>query len=86
MTKEGDWYVFKGFVSDGQGFKFNAGNWDVNRGATGSVEPFEVTVGTAVEVVNNGKNLAVAAGTYDVYMNAATDKIFVMETGKTPAN
>lgn len=84
MSKKGDWYVFEGFVSDGQGFKLNAGSWDNNRGATGDVEPYAVTLGAAVEVVHNGKNLSVAEGTYDIYMNAATDKMFVVTPGETP--
>ena len=84
MTKENDWYVFKGFAADGNGFKFNAGDWSNNRGATGEVEPFEVTVNAAVEVVAGGKNLTVAAGTYDVYMNIETTQVYIMAEGLTP--
>ena len=84
MTKGAEWYVFKGFVSDGQGFKFNAGSWDINRGATGEVEPFELTANAEYEIVNNGKNFSIAAGTYDVYMNLETTKVYVMEQGLTP--
>lgn len=86
MTKSGDWYVFEGFVSDGGDFKLNAGTWDNNRGATGDVKPFPVTAGKAVDVVHDGQDMTVAAGTYDVYMNAATDKVYVMPVGQTPAN
>ena len=84
MTKEAEWYVFKGFVSDGLGFKFNAGSWDINRGATGEVEPFELTANTEYEIVANGKNFSIAAGTYDVYMNLETTAVYVMAEGLTP--
>ena len=84
MTKEAEWYVFKGFVADGDGFKFNAGSWDINRGATGDVEPFELTANTEYELVQNGKNFSIAAGTYDVYMNLETSAVYVMAQGLTP--
>ena len=80
FTKEGDWYVFKGFTADGQGVKFNAGSWDENRGGT------FVAANEAIAVAHNGSDMYVAAGTYDVYMNAATDTAYFMEVGKTPAN
>ena len=80
FTKEGDWYVFKGFTADGQGVKFNAGSWDENRGGT------FVAANEAIAVAHNGSDMFVAAGTYDVYMNAATDTAYFMEVGKTPAN
>ena len=84
MTKEGDWFVFKGFVADGDGFKFNAGSWDINRGATGDVEPFELAANTEYEIVANGKNFSIAAGTYDVYMSLDATKVYVMAEGLTP--
>ena len=79
MTVEGDWYVFKGFTADGQGVKLNAGNWDVNRGGT------FVAANEAIEVTQNGADMMVAAGTYDVYMNKAEDTVYFMEVGQTPA-
>ena len=80
FSKEGDWYVFKGFVADGQGVKFNAGSWDENRGGTFSA------ANTAISIAHNGADMFVTAGTYDVYMNAATDKAYFMTPGTTPAN
>ncbi len=79
MTKEGDWYVFKNFTADGQGVKFNAGNWDVNRGGEWT------SVGGEIAVTNGGSDIIVPAGTYDVYMNAAADKVYFMTVGETPA-
>mgnify|MGYP002519587487 CR=1 FL=1 len=84
MTKEAEWFVFKGFVADGDGFKFNAGSWDINRGATGDVEPFELAANTEYEIVANGKNFSIAAGTYDVYMSLDATKVYVMAEGLTP--
>ena len=40
----------------------------------------------AISIVNNGSDMYVTAGTYDVYMNAATDKAYFMTPGTTPAN
>ena len=80
LTKEGDWYVFKGFVADGQGVKFNAGSWDENRGGTFSA------ANKAISIAHNGSDMYVTVGTYDVYMNAATDTAYFMTPGTTPAN
>jgi hypothetical protein len=80
FTKEGDWYVFKGFVADGKGVKFNAGSWDENRGGTFS------GANKAISIAHNGSDMYVTAGTYDVYMNAATDTAYFMTPGTTPAN
>ena len=81
MTAENGWYVFKNFTADGQGVKFVAdANWSVNRGGT------FVAAGEAIAVEHNGSDMMVAAGTYDVYLNAAEDTAYFMEVGQTPAN
>lgn len=80
LIKEGDWYVCKNVTFDGQGVKFNAGSWSVNRGGT------FVAANEAIAVEHDGPDMLVAAGTYDVYMNAAADTAYFMEVGKTPAN
>ncbi len=80
MTKEGEYYVFKGLALEADGeVKFNAGGWDVNRGGAFSAN-------AALDAVQDGDNFKVAAGTYDVYMNLATDKAYFMTDGKTPAD
>ena len=79
FSKEGDWYVFKGFAADGQGVKFNAGSWDVNRGGT------FVAAGEAIEITQDGADMMVAAGTYDVYMNADASVAYFMTPGESPA-
>ncbi len=80
MTAENGWYVFKNFTADGQGVKFVADkNWAVNRGGAFTA------ANEAVAVAQDGENMMVAAGTYDVYLNAAEDTAYFMEPGKTPA-
>ena len=78
FSKEGDWYVFKGFTADGQGVKLNAGSWDVNRGGE------FVAANEAIAIAQDGKDMMVAAGTYDVYMNADATELYFMEEGKSP--
>ena len=80
LTKDGEYYVFKGFTLDADNeVKFNAGGWDVNRGGSFSVN-------AAVDAVQDGDNFKVPAGTYDIYLNAAADKAYFMTDGKTPAD
>lgn len=86
--EDGKWFVLKGFVADGQGFKFHAAgddNWAVNRGAEGDVEPAVAPVGEAFTLVANGKNISLSAGTYDVYVSSAFDKVMFMAEGEAPA-
>ena len=81
MTKEGDWFVFKGFAANGNGVKFVAdASWSVNRGGE------FVEAGAAIELTQNGSDMMVAAGTYDVYLNADASVGYFMTPGATPAN
>lgn len=80
MTKEGSWYVFKGFTTTGGEMKFYSGGWSVNRGGTFTA------VNEAVALTEGGSNINLPAGTYDVYMNAARDQAYFMEPGKSPAS
>ena len=63
--------------------RYNNG-WDINAGAAGEVEPFAVTVGEELALVGGGKNLSAPAGTYDIYFNADSYKMWVMNPGETP--
>lgn len=78
MTKEGSWYVFKGFTTTGGEMKFYSGGWSVNRGGTFTA------VNEAVALTEGGGNINLPAGTYDIYMNAAKDQAYFMEPGKSP--
>ena len=81
MTYSAGWHVFTNFTlpTDGK-VKLNAGSWAVNRGGEFAA------VGSAIAVTNNGADIVVPAGTYDVYLNKAEDTLYFMESGKTPAN
>ena len=80
MLFEGGWYVFKGFEADGNGVKFVAdAGWSANRGGT------FVAADEAIAVVQDGPNVAVAAGTYDVYLSADASVAYFMTPGTTPA-
>ena len=63
--------------------RYNNG-WDINAGAAGDVEPFAVTIGEELTLVGGGKNLSAPAGTYDIYFNAQTYQMWVMNAGETP--
>ena len=80
MTLEGDWYVFKGLaLADAAEVKFNAGGWDVNRGGVFAA------VGEAIEAIQDAANLAVPAGTYDVYLSKDATVAYFMAPGEAPA-
>ena len=80
MTAEDGWYVFKNFTADGQGVKFVAdANWSVNRGGS-------FKANAAISVTQNGSDMIVTAGTYDVYLNADASKAYFMTPGTKPTN
>ena len=86
LTKSEDekYLVFKGFVADGEGFKFHAAGddpWAVNRGAEGDVEPAVAPVGESFALVQGGKNISLPAGTYDVYVSITLDKVQFLAEG-----
>lgn len=70
------------FVDPGDGCKFKAhtnDSWTVNRGGA------FVEVGAAIDVTNDGADVVVPAGTYDIYMNFTATKLYVMAPGEVPA-
>ena len=80
MTAEGDFYVFKNFTAaEGCEVKFAPGAWSGDKGGDGTF---------AVNAANptGSSNIAVTAGTYDVYLKKDLTVYFFMEVGKTPAN
>lgn len=77
MEFDGTWYIFRNFASEGNLLKFNAGSWDVNRGGNFAEGGFVI--------VQDGADISVPAGTYDIYMNAATDKAYFCAPGTQPA-
>ena len=84
LASDGTYLVAKGVELSGQ-VKFRKdGAWDVNFGAPGDVEPVEIAVNTELELVANGKNFSIAAGTYDVYLDDANAKAWFINDGSYP--
>ena len=84
MVETAGFQAVKGVTLEaGKQFKIRKdGSWDVNRGAEGDVEPYEVTIGTALKVVAGGKNLTVAVtGEYDIYFDEAKDELYILTAG-----
>ena len=84
MTEDGGLWVRKNVsltASDQIKVRFK-NDWDVNRGASGSVEPF-VMGSDAIQAVAGGKNLGVAEdGDYDVYYDELNEVLFVVKAGE----
>ena len=79
MIAEGDFFVFKNFTAaEGCEAKFAPGEWNGDKGGNDNF-----AVNTACET--GGKNIAVTAGTYDVYLKKDLSTYYFMEVGKTPA-
>ena len=78
MTLDGDWYVFKNFTADGNALKFVAdADWKINRGGS-------FIANQAIEVSQDGSNITVTAGTYDVYLNTDATEAYFMNPGLLP--
>ena len=72
--------VWEGAVVVNGGFKIRkSGNWDINRGAPGDVEPYVVTLGEAFTATAGGKNLGVSESgkKYKVVYNATGETLTV---------
>lgn len=84
MYESGDYIVAKDVVfAENDEFKFRKGtSWDVAYTADCSVSPdAEYPMST-----NGGNTKMSVAGTYDVYVTKTLDKLYVMTSGKTPAD
>lgn len=87
MAFENDYYVAQNveFAAGGQ-FKFVKDNsWTVCRGYDGE-KPILAGYYYAVKHIDGAGNIVVKeAGTYDIYLNKATDTFYLMADGKLPA-
>ena len=84
LASDGTFLTAKGVALSGQ-VKFRKdGDWAVNFGAPGEVEPVEIAVNTELELVANGKNFTIAEGTYDVYLDEANAKAWFINDGSYP--
>ena len=80
MTKEGDFYVYKNFTAGaGCELKFAPGAWNGDKGGNGAI-----AANTAC--ATGGSNIAVAEGTYDIYLKTDLTVYYFMTPGTTPAN
>lgn len=79
----GDWVAAKEYtVTDADQFKVRVNSdWAENYGGEGDVEPFALTAGETYTLVSGGKNMSVAAGSYDVYFNISTLEFIVVAAG-----
>lgn len=70
-------------LTTGSQFKLRyQNNWDVNRGAPGSVEPYVMSDDKGIRATAGGKNLGVAAdGSYDVWYDEVNEIIYVVKAG-----
>ena len=84
LASDGTYLVAKGVQLKGQ-FKFRKdGDWGNNFGATGEVEPYELTANTEVALTAGGKNMTIAEGAYDVYFDEANAKAWFINDGSYP--
>ena len=68
-------------------FKVRFANaWDENYGGAGDTEPYALTAGEASTLVANGKNMSIAAGSYDFYFNAETKEFLALTAGSELPN
>ena len=81
MTAEGNYYVVKGAALEGE-LKFRKdADWGVNFGyAEGAT--FEANA--EIALAQDGGNIVVAAGTYDVYLDEANAKAWFINDGSYP--
>ena len=79
----GDWVAYKNFtVTADDQFKIRVNSdWGENYGADAEAEPYVLATGETYTLVGNGKNMAAAGGSYDVYFNTATAEFVMVEAG-----
>lgn len=88
MTLEGDYYTLKSVaVAATDSFKVRANDaWTENYGLASSetVDAVAIEKDTMYSLVQDGKNMQLAAGTYDFYFNDTTKEFYAMTPGTTP--
>ena len=90
MTLEGDYYTLKGVtVIETDTFKIRiSDDWTENYGIPSAeeVEAISIDENKKHFLVQDGKNMQVAAGTYDFYFKYDTKAFFALTGGKTPVD
>ena len=76
MKTNGDWHgAFDIVIADGEEFKFRKKTWDVNYGYGAA------SVGNILYVKQNGENITVPAGTYDIYLAPENGFVYILNAG-----
>ena len=88
MTLEGDFYTLKNVaIAATDTFKLRISDaWAENYGIASSdaADYVAINVDAMYTLVQDGKNMQVAAGTYDLYFNYNTKEFYVLTPGTTP--
>lgn len=88
MTLEGDYYTLKGVaIAATDTFKLRISDaWAENYGIASSdaADYVAINVDAMYTLVQDGKNMQVSAGTYDLYFNYNTKEFYVLTAGTTP--
>ncbi|MEE0864767.1 MAG: hypothetical protein U0L61_06505 [Alistipes sp.] len=91
MTLEGDYYTLKNVsvAATNNTFKLRIrDSWAENYGmaSSSSAEFVAINKDTMYSLVPDGKDMQLAAGTYDLYFNYATKEFYAMTPGTTPGD
>lgn len=88
MTLEGGYYTLKGVaIAATDSFKLRVSDdWAENYGisSTTTAESVAIQKDTMYSLVQDGKNMQVEAGSYDLYFNYATKEFYALTPGTTP--
>ena len=88
MTEEGDYYTMKGVnIAATDTFKLRiSDSWAENYGIASDTSDEQVAINydAMYTLVKDGKNMQLAAGTYDLYFNYATKEFYALTPGTTP--
>ena len=88
MTLEGEYYTLKNVtIAATDTFKLRISDaWDENYGIASSetADTVAINVDAMYTLVQDGKNMQVAAGTYDLYFDYETKRFYVLTAGTTP--
>ena len=88
MTLEGDYYTLKSVaIAATDTFKLRiSDSWAENYGIASDTSDEQVAINydAMYTLVQGGKNMQVAAGTYDIYFNYETKEFYVLTEGTTP--
>lgn len=90
MTLEDDYYTLKGVaIADTDSFKLRVNDaWEESYGVGSAEEVDAITIeaNKRLTLANGGKNMQLAAGTYDLYFNYSDKAFYALTDGKTPAD